>query len=183
MRKKVGDILRRSMLERLARDHAELRVLDARNDTFNGSFGFRLGRWNGSSTFLAVQEHDEEDSFRVLVAWGPGEDYPAHPFRDLAADAEVYLRSRSAEVALAHLSDEALPFEFDLDPQASAGKSAREAIGARLQRGEVVTPEEWLLTLQPARCKVEATKGQADAVSEQIATALRGLKTRMLSPR
>lgn len=174
MRKKIKDYLARSMFERLKRDYFHLKKLDSKARNFNGTFGFLLGRWNGANFFLTVIAHDEQDTFRVVVAWGPTENYPTSPFRDLTAGLKDYLLAASAEIQLAQLTEETVPYEFALDREAQLGASAREAIALRLQRGEAVTPEEWLQTVRENRCSVEAAMSKVDEVCEIIAVAIHG---------
>jgi hypothetical protein len=172
VRKKLKDQLSRSLFERLKPGFPGVRKLDPKAGEFNGSFGFSLGNLSGRNYFVTVIAHDEQDTFRVMVAWGEGPQYPTSPFRDLRAGLSQYLAASSAEIQLAQLAGESVPYEFALDPEAQAGAKAREAIAQRLQRGEAVSPEEWLLTVQASRCDIETALAQVDIASETIARAL-----------
>ncbi len=172
MRKKLKDQLSRSLFERLKPGFPGIRKLDAKTEEFNGSFGFSLGDLAGRNYFVTVIAHDEQDTFRVVVAWDREPRYPTSPFRDLRAGLSEYLAASSAEIQLAQLARETVPYEFALDPEAQAGAKARDAIAQRLQRGEAVTPEEWLLTVQASRCDIETALVQIDVACETIARAL-----------
>ena len=172
MRKKLQGILERKLDELLKARWPEVRKLDPRREAFNGVFGYCLGRHEQETYFLTVIPHDARDSFRLNVAWGPRDSYPHHPFRDLGASIETYLHSPSAELQLAQLARDRVPYEWFLDPDQEASEQARELITARLSRGEAVSPDEWLKTLQRKPCSVEQATERINKMVFEIAEAL-----------
>ena len=172
MRKKLQTALERRLDELLRARWRELRKLDPKGETFNGMFGYRLGRQGQASYFLAVTPHDAKDSFRLNVAWGPGDTYPENPFRDLRASKETYLESSSAELQLAQLADNSVPYEWFLDPDLEGSEQAREKITTRISRGETVSPDEWLKTLQQKPGSIERITVRINEAAFEIARAL-----------
>jgi hypothetical protein len=172
MRSKVLKSLADALFVALRADWPEIAKLDPKREEFNGTVGFRLGTHCGRHLFLTLTPHESEESFRCGLAWSTEPRYPAHPFMDLRLDLREHWRHEAAEIQVADLAPDSVPYEFELDPGGSEAKKRQQLIAARLAAGEPVSEEEWLATLT-ARCSLDEAVAQAQEAASTIAQALK----------
>lgn len=168
MRKRVLSKLDDALARRLKLDWPSARRLDANLEAFNGVIGFELGALEGRNLFLAIVPHEETDAFRVNVAWGLKSTYPERPFCDTLAGIDAHLGRDEAEVQLADFDPANIPYEFDLDPDLVRSKRAQARMFERMQRGEVVAPDEWIASLHGKACALEEAVRSAEVAASSI---------------
>ena len=172
MRKKIMQKLAQRIFVALEAKFPECVNLTKEDRGFSGIIGFCLLEVGGRSVFLTVIPHDQEDSFVCNLAWAGGGEYPDSPYRDLRENVEHHWKKKEAEVQLADVIPEKIPYEFEVDPRAERAKHARHQISERLARGDYVSESEWLDTLVE-KCSLEDALKRVDDLSDLIAEAAR----------
>jgi hypothetical protein len=172
VRKKVMQKLAQRLYAALKSNFPECIDLAKEDPRFPGIIGFRLIEVHGRSVFLTVIPHDQEDSFMCSLAWAGGGSYPDSPYRDLRENFEQHWERKEAEVQLADVVPEKIPYEFEIDQRAERAKEARNQISERLARGDQVSECEWLDTLVE-KCSLEDAFKRVDGLSELISEAAR----------
>lgn len=172
MRKKIMQKLAQRLCVALQANFPECVDLTKGDRGFSGIIGFRLLEIGGRSVFLTAIPHDQEDSFMCNLAWAGGGEYPDSPYRDLRESVEHHWKKKEAEVQLADVIPEKIPYEFEVDQRAEWAKQARNQISERLARGDHVSESEWLDTLVE-KCSIEDALKRVDDLSDLIAEAAR----------
>jgi hypothetical protein len=135
------------------------------DERFNGTFGFRIATKGARRFFLTVLAGEGNETFRVNVAYGDSDGYPAAPFSDVRASLADFLRHSESEFQLAVLSPADIPWSWDLDRSHAMWHSEMVRLQSRLKPGDAASADAFARHLRemPKRCT--AASATAAAVS------------------